>query len=623
MAVIQRFKATPSCIRMFVLTSVVATAMLVLLGFELTQRQALVEQSNLRVDALTAPAFLLDREFLRFQHALNLYLDGREPLAKDTLQLRLDILTSKVDTVRESPSSSFMFKNPQNIATVQAMHGFVQQAHAAMAANDPQHTGLRALQQKMADFTDQTQAIGTSADLLASLLMEQQTNDMLDQNQQIIVLTSALLVFLMVSAGALLKRNRAYLFEKAALEALNKQLRQAQQDAEAANRGKSLFLANMSHELRTPFNGIVGILGLLANTPLSAQQTDLIKTVNDSAGHFLKLLNDILDMSAMESGKLQMQAEAVDLRSVMLEVHAIMRPLAMQKQLAFELHPLPTHPLWVKTDATRLRQILLNLLNNAIKFTERGQVVMGLQTFKDDQPTPRFEFAIKDTGIGMTPSVLSKLFQRFYQADASLSRQFSGAGLGLEISQSLANLLGGDIQVQSQPGLGSTFVLRLPWVEHTPHSMASKPIATIDGPRPVAHASLRILVAEDHPVNQKFLSLLLQRLGHQTKFCENGQLALQALSEEEFDVVLMDIHMPVMDGLEATRRIRALPCRKSRIPVIALSADVLKETGDSAAAVGVNAFIPKPVQIAELQEALQTHVSPVNTSPADSQLAHA
>ena len=139
----------------------------------------------------------------------------------------------------------------------------------------------------------------------------------------------------------------------------------------------------------------------------------------------------------------------------------------------------------------------------------------------------------------------------------------------------------------------------------------------------MAHASLRILVAEDHPVNQKFLSLLLQRLGHQTKFCENGQLALQALSEEEFDVVLMDIHMPVMDGLEATRRIRALPCRKSRIPVIALSADVLKETGDSAAAVGVNAFIPKPVQIAELQEALQTHVSPVNTTPADSQLAHA
>jgi signal transduction histidine kinase len=303
--------------------------------------------------------------------------------------------------------------------------------------------------------------------------MEQQINNMLQQNQQIIGLTGALLVFLMISAGALLHRNRAHLFEKAALEALNKELRQAQQDAEAASRGKSLFLANMSHELRTPFNGIVGMLSLLGSTPLSAQQADLVKTVNDSAGHFLKLLNDILDMSAMESGKLHMHNGAVELRSLMLEAQAIMRPLAMQKQLAFELQGLPDQALWIKSDATRLRQILLNLLNNAIKFTERGQVVLGLQTHTFENHPALVEFSIQDTGIGMESTVLGKLFQRFYQADAGLSRQFSGAGLGLEISMSLARLLGGDIQVRSQPGVGSTFVLSMPWVAHQPMTSPS------------------------------------------------------------------------------------------------------------------------------------------------------
>ena len=194
----------------------------------------------------------------------------------------------------------------------------------------------------MTAFSEQTRALGISTDQMVSQLMEQQINNMLQQNQQIIGLTGALLVFLMISAGALLHRNRAHLFEKAALEALNKELRQAQQDAEAASRGKSLFLANMSHELRTPFNGIVGILSLLGSTPLSAQQADLVKTVNDSVGHFLKLLNDILDMSAMESGKLHMHNEAVELRSLMLEAQAIMRPLAIQNNWRLSCKVCPT-----------------------------------------------------------------------------------------------------------------------------------------------------------------------------------------------------------------------------------------------------------------------------------------
>lgn len=600
-----RLGSIPYSIRLFAITALIAVAMLVLLAFEMTQRQALLEQNAVRIDSLTAPAFILDSEFQRFEHALELHLNAQERVSMDDLQLRLDMLSSKVDMVRESPGSAFMFKNPENIATLDTMQTFVQRAQQAFDTTPGQTRELQSLLSDMQAFTAKNHPISYSADLLASLLLEQQNADLLSQNQQITWLTLAQLVLLMATAFGLLARHRSQQREQAALTELNEQLRQAQQDAEAASRGKSLFLANMSHELRTPFNGIVGILNILGTTPLSRQQADLVKTVNDSAGHFLKLLNDILDMSALESGKISLQAEAVDLRALMLNVEAIMRPLAIQKHLTFQLQDLPAEPVWVKSDATRLRQILLNLLNNAIKFTPQGQVSLHFRQSKDEWYLRYFEFTVKDTGIGLDETSISKLFQRFYQVDSGLSRKFSGVGLGLEISLSLARLLGGDIHVQSQPGLGSSFIVRLPLVPYQPVTLQN----TVSSQQSPVHEDkkLRILVAEDHPVNQKFLSFLLQRLGHQATFCDNGELALQALEKEDFDVVLMDIHMPVMDGLTATRAIRSRTCPKAHIPIIALTADVFKEARDSAAAAGVNAFIPKPVQLQELQNALNTH----------------
>jgi hypothetical protein len=349
-------------------------------------------------------------------------------------------------------------------------------------------------------------------------------------------------------------------------------------------------------------------LGVLATTPLSPQQADLIHTVNNSAEHFLKLLNDILDASVLESGKMSIQAEEVDLRSLMMDVHAIMLPLALQKNLTFVLHDLPAQAFWVKSDGTRLRQILLNLLNNAIKFTDKGLVGLQFQQSTDATGKTFFEFAVSDTGIGIHQESLSKLFQRFYQVDSGLSRQSSGAGLGLEISVGLARLLHGDIMVQSQPGEGSTFRVKIPLVLQPPAiAEVIRPVEE-DTTTQDRHTSLRILVAEDHPVNQKFLQVLLLGMGHTATFCDNGALALQALQEQDFDVVLMDIHMPVMDGLTATSHIRALPNKKSHIPVIVLSADVYKEARDKAAAVGVDAFIPKPVKAQELQTTLHLHV---------------
>ena len=595
-------------IRLFVATAVIALATALLLTFQLIQRQALVEQSQLRVDSQAAPAFLLDREFLRFQHALELYLYKTTPVPKDDVLLRLDMLASKADIVRESPSMAFIFKDPDNIESVEKIDEFVQRAQQALNTSDSGSKELRQLSQDMAAFTAQAHSLGTSADLMASIVMEQQYADLLTQNRQITWLTLALLVFLMATAVGLLSRHRSQQKENAALTTLNEQLRQAQQDAEAASRGKSLFLANMSHELRTPFNGIMGILSVLASTPLSPPQADLIHTVNNSAEHFLKLLNDILDTSALESGKISIQTEAVDLRTLMMDVHAIMLPLALQKNLNFTLLDIPAQAFWVKSDGTRLRQILLNLLNNAIKFTEKGQVGLQFQQSSDATGQQFFEFAVIDTGIGIHEGSLSKLFQRFYQVDSGLSRQSSGAGLGLEISLGLARLLRGDILVESQPDQGSTFRVKLPLVPHTPAVPAVISPPTEDATTQVKHISLRILVAEDHPVNQKFLEVLLQRMGHTATFCDNGALALQALQTQDYDVVLMDIHMPVMDGLTATSHIRALPSEKSNIPVIVLSADVYSEARDKAAVVGVNAFIPKPVQAQELQTTLHLHV---------------
>jgi CheY-like chemotaxis protein len=208
--------------------------------------------------------------------------------------------------------------------------------------------------------------------------------------------------------------------------------------------------------------------------------------------------------------------------------------------------------------------------------------------------------AVQDTGIGMDEAALGQLFQRFFQVDSGLSRKFAGAGLGLQISLSLVRRLGGDITVHSQPGIGSVFTVRLPWVvRQAPAHAVAHPVPAVAASRP--DRSVRILVAEDHPVNRKFMSILLERLGYASTFCENGELAVAALLSDDYDLVLMDIHMPVMDGLTATRTIRAMAPPKSRIPIIALTADVLQEARDQAQAAGVNAFIAKPVKQEELE----------------------
>jgi len=583
-------------------SALIALSMGVLLGFEWTQRQTVEEQGRKQIDFVVAPAHLLDREFLRFTNSIEGFLEARPSHPEDELRMRLEIFLSKLEVIRESPGAALMLENVQVGQAVNQLVTFGQRAERALSGPQPDLTQLKLLLNDMQAFTVESLAMGNNTYIVGAKLVETQTNTLLQNNLQILWLTGVQLLLLMVLAWGLVWRSRAQQREEKALLLHNAALLEARQTADRANLSKSIFLANMSHELRTPFNGVMGLMGLLSKTPLNAEQADLLKVANDSARHLSRLLNDTLDLSSLEAGNVTFAMEPVHLGDFVRSIEATFRPLAGQKNLQFEITRAVNDGMWIETDSTRLRQILFNLLHNAFKFTQRGRIALAVRTIEDAQGQ-WLEMDVEDTGIGMDQHALSQLFQRFFQVDSGLSRQFSGAGLGLHISLALARRFKGDITVKSQVSEGTLFTVRLPLtVVEAPVSHPASPVASIGGPQ--SARGVRILVAEDHPVNQKFMSLLLQRLGHTATLCENGEVALDAFHTGDYELVLMDIHMPVMDGLSATRAIRALPGPRSQVPIIALTADVLQEARDQAKAAGVDAFITKPITQEDLEAAM-------------------
>ena len=386
--------------------------------------------------------------------------------------------------------------------------------------------------------------------------------------------------------------------ERIATEA---QLRAAKDASEAANRAKSEFLANMSHEIRTPLNGVLLAAELAAAENPTPLQKEYLDTIRNSGESLLLLLNDVLDLSKIEAGKMQLYVKPFSIRTCLSECVSLLEPRAREKRLSLTARIDDDLPDWISGDLLRVRQIVLNLLGNAIKFTDRGRVLLRAELASESDGRRFCHIFVKDTGVGIPVEKQALVFDAFEQADNTASRRFTGSGLGLAISRKLVQLLGGRIWFESEAGRGSLFHFTVPFVpaRPEPHRLEPKP-ESICGVRAEGPA-IRVLLAEDNPVNQRLALRLLEKYNFPAVAANNGAEAVRLFSAQHFDVILMDIHMPEMDGIEATRAIRNLPGgRGAHVYIIAVTASAMKEDREACTAAGMDAFITKPLAPSEL-----------------------
>lgn len=584
------------------------------------QVSLLEEIMHNQVDSAAWQAFQLEKEHIRLIHALHQSIDDSDRISSEDLSNRYEVYVSRIELVRSVSQKGFLDGDNSSKYVLGRLDGLLRVYDEQIAKPDlfrqKPHEVTRMIT-LMSELTPILGDLSLASTRATSRYLDERNNLLLVQSKDLLTLAGAQIVMLIGLVLILFRHVKRQQRQYIELQRLSLEVETSRAEAERANQAKGVFLANMSHELRTPFHGMIGMLQLLRNTSLDETQRDYLRTAHESAEHLLGVLNDILDISSIDSGSIKLKPSPTSLVELVHTTEDLMRPLIEKKGLQFRVVTDPKLTPWVMADALRVRQIIFNLLSNALKFTPTGKVTISF--LRDDSSDTNLMIEVTDTGVGMDQDTLGRLFQRFQQGSNSIEREYGGTGLGLEISRSLARMMGGDITVFSSLGQGSRFVVKLSLPATTAPTLIDARIHNASSSDDVPHHEsaflealpdsapssvleissakiLRILIAEDHPINLKYMQIVMNKLGHDAVFCVNGRDALQLIEKERFDLILLDYHMPEMDGVIVTRHIRKLPGEHGKVPIVMLTADVIGDAEKHALEAGANEVLIKPLQ---------------------------
>ena len=588
----------------FIATGVVLIVSLLAAFFVQARQQALLNQAvQGQDDYLVLNLFQLETEYLRLRERWR--SAAADPAtAREQLQLRYDIFISRISLLQTDRAQRVLSESPEYGSAQRALRDFVDRCDLYLGQSAQAPFSSASMKALLADLEALDAPVHHMLLAGAHRVAQQMTtrSGTIAQHNRVGI---ALIMFLSAMVGLFgylaLRRMRQLDDSRRALEAMANHLNDAREQALRASQAKSEFLTNMSHAIRTPFHGMLGMLALLRESRLDARQQELLRTAVDSADHLLGLLNDIVDLSKLEAGTLTLDVHDVELEPLLGEVERVMRAASAAKALQLTVDIDPALPRRVRLDGARLRQVLTNLTANAVRFTNRGSVVLACRVVpRVAGAEPGLVFTVTDTGVGMSTDTVRRLFESSHLPERGPARDpmHQGTGLGLEVAHRLVRLMEGDITVDSTLGQGSVFRVALP-LRALPESAGGQPQCAASAPAASARAQ-HVLVAEDNAVNRLFLAALLDRMGHSAHFVENGLEAVQAVQEHRFDIVLMDVHMPVMDGIAATEAIRQLESRSAELPIVALTADAYADTRTRCLSAGMDDVLVKPLGLPEL-----------------------